>query len=88
MAEVNIGPRASDFMGAFGPSLGEQNLARFLKDAQAFYRAALQSLVESIPGPLGDGTLRNIGLMLKNPESITVRIPPSFTSWMLEILLN
>uniref|UniRef100_A0A3B5MMX0 Uncharacterized protein n=1 Tax=Xiphophorus couchianus TaxID=32473 RepID=A0A3B5MMX0_9TELE len=88
VAEVNVGPRASDFMWAFGPSLGEQNLARFLKDAQAFYRAALQSLVESIPGPLGDVTLRNIGLMLKHPESITVRIPPSFTSWILEILLN
>ncbi|XP_027867476.1 uncharacterized protein LOC114141193 [Xiphophorus couchianus] len=71
VAEVNVGPRASDFMWAFGPSLGEQNLARFLKDAQAFYRAALQSLVESIPGPLGDVTLRNIGLMLKHPESIT-----------------
>ncbi|XP_014907164.1 uncharacterized protein LOC106959240 [Poecilia latipinna] len=71
VTEVNVGTRASDFMLAFGPSLGEQNLARFLKDAQAFYRAALQSLVESIPGPLGDVALRNIGLVLKNPESIT-----------------
>uniref|UniRef100_A0A3P9Q543 DNA (cytosine-5-)-methyltransferase n=1 Tax=Poecilia reticulata TaxID=8081 RepID=A0A3P9Q543_POERE len=72
VAEVNVGTRASDFMLAFGPSVGEQNLARFLRDAQAFYRAALQSLVESIPGPLGDVTLRNIGLMLKSPESITI----------------
>ncbi|KAM4736751.1 uncharacterized protein FYW61_004416 [Anableps anableps] len=71
VAEVDVGPRASDFLLAFGPSLGEQNMARFLKDVQSFYKAALQSLVESIPGPLWDVTVRNSGLMLKNPERIT-----------------
>lgn len=71
--EVNVGPHASDFLRGSRQSLGEQNVSVFLKEAKSFYKAALQSLVESIPGPLGDVTLRNIGLMLKNPKSITVR---------------
>uniref|UniRef100_A0A3Q2UJJ2 Uncharacterized protein n=1 Tax=Fundulus heteroclitus TaxID=8078 RepID=A0A3Q2UJJ2_FUNHE len=61
--EVNVGADASSFMWAHGPKLGQQNTRRLRRDAQSFYRAALQSLVESLPGPLGDVTLRNIGLV-------------------------
>ncbi|MEQ2298178.1 hypothetical protein AMECASPLE_002504 [Ameca splendens] len=74
--EVNVGLLASDFMRSLGPSLREQNRRSFLKDVQTFYKVALQSFVESIPGPLGDVALRNIGLVLKNPQSITEKSFP------------
>ncbi|XP_070766006.1 uncharacterized protein [Enoplosus armatus] len=69
--EVNVGPRARDFLWATAVvDLGEQERRDFLKDAATFYEAALQSLVESIPKQLGDVALRNIGKVLKHPENI------------------
>ncbi|XP_072223315.1 uncharacterized protein [Leuresthes tenuis] len=70
-AEVNVGSYARDFMLTTALDLGEQNKIHFLKNAQSYYKAALQSLVKSIPEQLGDTLLRNIGLVLKNPENIT-----------------
>ncbi|KAM7405335.1 hypothetical protein PAMP_012604 [Pampus punctatissimus] len=69
--EVNVGSRARDFLWATPVvDLGEQERNDFLKDAVDFYKAALQSLVESIPEQLGDVALRNIGTVLKHPEDI------------------
>ncbi|KAM7411154.1 hypothetical protein PAMA_021233 [Pampus argenteus] len=69
--EVNIGSRARDFLWATPVvDLGEQERNDFLKDAADFYKAALQSLAESIPEQLGDVALRNISTVLKHPENI------------------
>ncbi|XP_044066139.1 uncharacterized protein LOC122882624 isoform X5 [Siniperca chuatsi] len=69
--EVNVGSRARDFLWATADvDLREQERRDFLKDAADFYKAALQSLVESIPKQLGDVALRNIGKVLKHPENI------------------
>ncbi|CAK6978202.1 uncharacterized protein LOC128357722 [Scomber scombrus] len=71
MTEVDIGSRAMDFLWATAVvDLGEQERDDFMKDAVDFYKAALQSLVESIPEHLGDVALRNIGTVLKHPENI------------------
>uniref|UniRef100_A0A3Q3BBN8 Uncharacterized protein n=1 Tax=Kryptolebias marmoratus TaxID=37003 RepID=A0A3Q3BBN8_KRYMA len=72
-AEVKVGSRASDFLWATSLNRRQQVRNGFLKDAQSFYIAALQSLVKSIPGPLWDVTQRNIGPLLKDPNNITVR---------------
>ncbi|XP_040008597.1 uncharacterized protein LOC120803781 isoform X2 [Xiphias gladius] len=70
--EVNVGSRARDFLWATAVvDLGEQERSDFLKGAVAFYKAALQSLVQSIPEQLGDVALRNIATVLKRPENIT-----------------
>lgn len=72
--EVDIGACARDFLWATAVvDLGEQERGDFLNNAVAFYKAALQSLVESIPKQLGDVALRNIGKVLKHPEDISVR---------------
>uniref|UniRef100_A0A3B5BCL2 DNA (cytosine-5-)-methyltransferase n=1 Tax=Stegastes partitus TaxID=144197 RepID=A0A3B5BCL2_9TELE len=72
-AKVNVGSRAREFLWATPVvDLSEQDRSDFLEDAQAFYRAALESLVESIPEHLGDVSLRNIGTVLKHPKYITV----------------
>ncbi|XP_044208463.1 uncharacterized protein LOC122982906 isoform X1 [Thunnus albacares] len=69
--EVNIGSGASNLLwGTAVVDLGEQERMDFLKDAVDFYKAALQSLVESIPEKLGDVALRNICVVLKHPENI------------------
>ncbi|XP_017295445.1 DNA (cytosine-5)-methyltransferase 3B [Kryptolebias marmoratus] len=70
-AEVKVGSRASDFLWATSLNRRQQVRNGFLKDAQSFYIAALQSLVKSIPGPLWDVTQRNIGPLLKDPNNIT-----------------
>ncbi|XP_036067962.1 DNA (cytosine-5)-methyltransferase 3B isoform X2 [Oryzias melastigma] len=64
LAEVRVGSRAVDFMEGRSKSV-------FMKDAQSFYKAALQSLVESLPEQLGDTSLRNIESLVKNPQNIT-----------------
>ncbi|XP_047435924.1 uncharacterized protein LOC125005034 isoform X2 [Mugil cephalus] len=72
MAEVNVGVQAKNFLWATPVvDLGEADRAHFQKDAQSFYKAALQSLVTSIPGQFGDVALRNIGKLLKHPENIS-----------------
>lgn len=53
--------------------LGEQDRSDFLKDAVKFYKAALESLVTSIPGNLGELALLNIYKVLKHLENINVR---------------
>ncbi|GLD50603.1 uncharacterized protein AKAME5_000377500 [Lates japonicus] len=69
--EVNIGPSARDFLWATAVvDLGEQERSDFQKGAVAFYKAALQSLVQSIPEQLGDVALRNIATVLKRPKDI------------------
>ncbi|XP_041859223.1 DNA (cytosine-5)-methyltransferase 3B-like isoform X2 [Melanotaenia boesemani] len=69
-AEVNIGPRARYFMLSSILALTEEDKSCFLKDAQTFYKAALQSLVESLPRHLRGMSLRNIRLMLRDPENL------------------
>lgn len=72
--EVKIGSRTGEFLLTTAVvDLGEQERRDFLKDTAAFYKAALQSLVESIPKQFGDVALRNIGKVLKHPENIDVR---------------
>ncbi len=74
ITEVDIGSCARDFLWATAVvDLGEQERKDFLNNTVAFYKAALQSLVESIPKQLGDVALRNIGKVLKHPENINVR---------------
>lgn len=74
VAEVNVGSHARDFLWATAVvDLGEQERSDFLKDAVAFYRAALQSLVRSAPEQLGDAALRNLITVLKNPQNLDVR---------------
>uniref|UniRef100_UPI003AADEB4B uncharacterized protein n=1 Tax=Centroberyx gerrardi TaxID=166262 RepID=UPI003AADEB4B len=64
--EVNVGARARDFLLSTSTAeLGEQERRAFLKDVVAFYKAALESLAESIPDQLGDLALRNIAILLK-----------------------
>ncbi|XP_045913238.1 uncharacterized protein LOC123975631 isoform X3 [Micropterus dolomieu] len=70
-SEVNVGSRAREFLWATAVvDLGDHERREFLKDAASFYKAALQSIVESIPKQLGDVALRNIGKVLKHPENI------------------
>lgn len=72
--EVDIGSHARDFLWATAVvDLGEQDRMDFMKDAAAFYKAALESLVKSIPKNLGDVALMNINKVLKHPENINVR---------------
>lgn len=68
-AEVKVGGRVKDFLSG----LGDEERSSFLKDAQEFYKAALQSLAQSVPEQLGDVALRNIAIVLKDPHSISVR---------------
>ncbi|XP_074537151.1 uncharacterized protein LOC141799020 isoform X2 [Halichoeres trimaculatus] len=76
LSKLNIGPVATDFLWATAVvDLGEQERATFLDNASTFYKAALQSLAESIPEQLGDGVLRNISLMLKHPEDPKLSVP-------------
>ncbi|XP_023248722.1 uncharacterized protein LOC111644192 [Seriola lalandi dorsalis] len=71
MAEVNVGSCAREFLWATAVvDLGKRERSNFLKGAVAFYKAALQSLAQSIPEQLGDAALRNIATVLKNPENI------------------
>ncbi|XP_038165283.1 DNA (cytosine-5)-methyltransferase 3B-like [Cyprinodon tularosa] len=73
--EVNIGVQALELMMVSGSNIEQQVKISFLKNAQTFYKAALWSLLESIPAPLCDVTVRKIGNMLKNPESINKDFP-------------
>ncbi|XP_036960839.1 uncharacterized protein LOC119023197 isoform X2 [Acanthopagrus latus] len=69
--EVDVGPRAKDFLWATAViDLGEHERSRFMNYAADFYKAALQSLVECIPHQLGDMALKNINEVLKHPENI------------------
>ncbi|XP_040908571.1 uncharacterized protein LOC121191479 [Toxotes jaculatrix] len=71
-AEVNVGSHARDFLWATAVvDLGEQERSDFLNGAVAFYKAILQSLVQSLPDKLGDMALRNIATVLKHPQNIT-----------------
>ncbi|KAI3357858.1 hypothetical protein L3Q82_016251, partial [Scortum barcoo] len=71
--EVDIGACARDFLWATAVvDLGEEERRDFLNNALAFYKAALQSLAESIPKQLGDVALKNIIKVLKHPENINV----------------
>lgn len=79
-SEVDIGSFARDFLWATPVvDLGEQDRSDFLKGAAAFYKAALESLVKSIPKSLGDMTLMNISKVLKHPDNINVRTFLSLT---------
>ncbi|RVE71163.1 hypothetical protein OJAV_G00071370 [Oryzias javanicus] len=64
LAEVKVGSRVGD-------SMEGRRKSDFMKDVQSFYKAALQSLVESLPEHLGDASLRNIESLVKDPQSIT-----------------
>ncbi|XP_026222633.1 uncharacterized protein LOC113166723 isoform X2 [Anabas testudineus] len=69
--EVNVGSRAKDFLQSTTVmNLGEKERRNFLKAAVTFYKASLESLVQSIPEQLGDMALRNIGTLLEHPENI------------------
>ncbi|XP_034029359.1 uncharacterized protein LOC117513134 [Thalassophryne amazonica] len=70
IAEVNVGSRAGSFLSCF--QFGEQDRTDFLKNAVLFYKAALESLVESIPDQLGEVVLRNIIILLRQPENPSV----------------
>ncbi|KAF0036027.1 hypothetical protein F2P81_011339 [Scophthalmus maximus] len=71
MTDANVGSRARDFLwGTAVVDLGEQERSDFLKCAGAFYRAALQSIVLSIPEQLGNVVLKHIATLLKLPEKI------------------
>ncbi|TDH10077.1 hypothetical protein EPR50_G00071120 [Perca flavescens] len=71
VAEVHVGARAREFMWATAVvDLGEQERLDFLQDAETFYKATLQSLVESLPEHLGEVALRNIDQVLKHPDNI------------------
>ena len=73
--EVDVGPRVKEFLWATAViDLGEHERNHFLNYAAAFYKAALQSLVECIPQQLGDVALKNINEVLKHPENIDVRV--------------
>lgn len=75
VTEVNVGSRARDFLrSSTVMNLGEQERNDFLKAAVTFYKASLESLVQSIPEQLGDVALRNICIVLKHPENeVSVR---------------
>ncbi|XP_073327210.1 uncharacterized protein [Pagrus major] len=69
--EVDVGASVKDFLWATAVvDLGEQQRSRFLKDAAAFYKAALQTFVECLPQHLGNVALRNINKVLKHPQDI------------------
>ncbi|XP_068452777.1 uncharacterized protein [Clinocottus analis] len=71
ITEVKVGARAREFLWATAVvDLGEQERRDFLKDAATFYKAALQSLVESLPAHLGEVALVNINTVLKHSENI------------------
>uniref|UniRef100_A0A672YGS4 Uncharacterized protein n=1 Tax=Sphaeramia orbicularis TaxID=375764 RepID=A0A672YGS4_9TELE len=70
--EVNIGFQAANFLLA-APLTDVSEQQDFVNRVVAFYRAALHSLVGSIPKQLGPMVLKNIGTMLKHPTNITVR---------------
>lgn len=73
-AEVNVGSSARDFLNfSSDVDLGEQERNDFLKTAVTFYKASLESLVQSIPEQLGDIALRNINMLLKHPGKTYVR---------------
>lgn len=73
--EVDVGPCVKEFLWATAViDLGEHERNHFLNFAAAFYKAALQSLVEGIPQQLGDVALKNINEVLKHPENIDVRV--------------
>ncbi|XP_058499785.1 uncharacterized protein LOC131469012 isoform X2 [Solea solea] len=68
---INVGSRAWDVLCATAVvDLGEQERCDFREDVFAFYKAALQSIVESVPEQLGDVELKNIVTVLKHPENI------------------
>nr|XP_046252388.1 uncharacterized protein LOC124063104 [Scatophagus argus] len=69
--EVDIGSCARDFLWATAVvDLGEWERSDFLKHAVTFYKAALQSLVQSVPKTLGNAALMNVSKVLKHPENI------------------
>ncbi|XP_070824780.1 uncharacterized protein [Chaetodon trifascialis] len=70
-SEVDVGSRAREYMWATAVvDLGEEERRDFLKEATAFYKAALLSLAASVPKYLGDMALMNITKLLKHPENI------------------
>lgn len=69
ISDVDVGSSARDSMS----DLGEQEQSDFLNAASMFYKAALKSLVESVPKNLGAVALLNISKVLKHPEDINVR---------------
>lgn len=74
VTEVHVGARAREFLWATAVvDLGEEERTDFMKDAACFYKAALQSLTESLPEHLGEVALRNIDRVLKHSDTIQVR---------------
>ncbi|XP_061591518.1 DNA (cytosine-5)-methyltransferase 3B-like [Cololabis saira] len=69
-AEVDVGSRARDLMVSM-EDLGDETKSNFLKRAHSFYKSALQGLVESIPEQFANVSLRNMELLLKEPETNT-----------------
>ncbi|KAK5863953.1 hypothetical protein PBY51_000934 [Eleginops maclovinus] len=71
VTELQVGSCAKEFLWATAVvDLGEAERRDFLKDAAAFYTAALESFVESLPQHLGDVALNNIGRVLNHSEKI------------------
>ncbi|XP_029361483.1 uncharacterized protein LOC115045764 [Echeneis naucrates] len=68
MVDMKVGSRVREFLRTTTiVDLGEQDRTNFFKSAMAFYKAALQSLAQSLPEQFGDLALRNIATALKNP---------------------
>ncbi|XP_074498757.1 uncharacterized protein LOC141772022 isoform X2 [Sebastes fasciatus] len=73
LTEVLVGDRAKEFLWATAVvDLDEQERRDFQKDAATFYKAVLQSLLESLPEHLGEVALENISTVLQHPERISV----------------
>ncbi|XP_068588994.1 uncharacterized protein [Cebidichthys violaceus] len=72
ITKVHVGARAREFLWATAViDLGEKERWDFMKDAAAFYKAALKCLAESLPEHLGEVALMNINTVLKHSENIS-----------------
>lgn len=71
--DVDIGASARDFLGgASSTALTDQDQSDFFIAATTFYKAVLESLVQSIPTNLSKAALMTITKVLKHPEDICV----------------
>uniref|UniRef100_A0A667Y7E1 Uncharacterized protein n=1 Tax=Myripristis murdjan TaxID=586833 RepID=A0A667Y7E1_9TELE len=72
-SEVNVGVDASNFLASTS-ELDEHDKRDFMSDVVAFFKAALESMTDSIPEQLSDQALRNIATLLKPSGSVPVSI--------------
>ncbi|XP_023812790.1 DNA (cytosine-5)-methyltransferase 3B isoform X2 [Oryzias latipes] len=76
LAQVRVGSHVIELMEGGSKSF-------IMKNAQTFYKAALWSLVKSLPEQLGDTSLRNIEHLLKDPQNTTD--PHSYCQMLSEL---